>query len=98
MTNTRTCTFLDPTLKLIVEREVTIPTTAAPDMVALRWASEKIAREERMPMFTIPAHFEKLDERWLTFKMTSSDFSTFLRAWPNRASAEMWMQHAAQKG
>jgi len=90
---TQVCTFYDPRKAIIVEARVQIDTGLGARMIAVRNAASDHAADNKYPVFAIPSTVETdAGEKWLVFRMQGR-MASFLKAWPNRASAEMWMQH-----
>lgn len=87
-----TCTFFDKTKHLIVEHPVKIDTGLGARMIAVRNAAQDLARDKGYPLFAMASEVEG-SEKWLVFRMTGRR-ADFVKAWPNQASAEMWMQHS----
>lgn len=87
-----TCTFFDKSKHLIVEHPVKIDTGLGARMIAVRNAAQDMARDKGYPLFAISAEVEG-SLKWLTFRMNGR-IADFVKAWPNRESAKMWMQHS----
>lgn len=87
-------TFYDPANSLIREVSIKVGTTLGSKMVATRHACQDYAADHRYPLFCIPADLSPRDltgRRYLVFRMEGRN-AMFVKAWPNEASAQMWMQ------
>lgn len=85
------CAFYDVRNKVVVPADIDISTGLGPEMLRVRDACHQYASERGLPMLAHPDRRPGSD-MWLAY-CVDGRMLRFVRAFPGRDAAEMWMIH-----